>query len=483
MKTVDLLLVNPGNRVEQFAVLAPLAAVAQPLGVTLLAAYVRERGFTVAVFDAEAYGLTPSEAVAEIVKQYDPPCLVGLSAFTTKMTAAGAILYGLKQRWPEAKMVLGGHHPSAVPGRTLREEAVDYVIKGEGFFPVTALLHRLERGDHCYDIKGVWLWRPDGTVHNGGQAPGIENLDDLPLMAWDLLPMDRYRAHHWQTWGRGLDMNGFALIYTSLGCPFTCAYCSVNVVYEKHTVRYRSPMRVADEIEYLINVYGVKHFEIIDDTFTTNRKHVTAICEEIIRRGLGDKINAWCFSRVDRADSRFLSLMKRAGINWVFMGLESGNDTVLLGVDKKQTVGGIYRAVDAVHEAGINVGGNYIFGLPEDTQESMEQTFKLAQDLNTESANFFVMMAYPGSFMRQQAPDRSDLPAHWSQYGFFTPGAVPLRNGKFSPQEIIAFRDRAFREYFGSTRYQSMMRERFGEDALRFLQEQVLSRQIERRVV
>ncbi len=481
-QTVDLLLVNPGNRVEQFANLAPLATVAQPLGIAMLAAYVREQGISVAIFDAEAYGLTPVEAADQIEALYNPPLLVGLSAFTTKMTSAGHIMQELKRRWPETKMMCGGHHPSAIPERTLREEATDYVIKGEGFYPVTELMQRLKKGEHCYDIMGVWLWRPDGTVHPGGQAPGPQKLDELQFPAYDLLPMKQYKAHHWQAWGRGtIDTTGFSLIHTSLGCPYNCSYCSVNVVYERHTVRYRSPVKVADEIEHLINVYGVQHFEFIDDTFTTNRKHVEAICDEIISRGLGDKVNAWAFSRVDRADPRFLAKMKAAGINWVFMGLESGNDTVLLGVDKGQSVADIREAVDKVHAAGIHIGGNYVFGLPEDTHESMDQTFALARDLNTEYANFFIMMSYPGSFMHDALPPADALPKKWSQYGFFAPDALPLRNATVSAADILERRDRAFKEYFGGERYQGMVEQKFGSETLEFLRSQVLSKQLVRR--
>jgi len=478
-QAVDLLLVNPGNRVEQFASLAPLATVAQPLGIAMLAAYVRKHGISVAIFDAEAYGLTPIEAVDEIEKLYEPK-VVGLSAFTTKMTSAGEIMRELKRRWPEVLTVFGGHHPSALPERTLQEEAADFVIKGEGFYPMVELMRRVEQRKPKQGIQGVWCRNKNGTVYAGGQAGGVPNLDELPFAAWDLLPMSQYRAHHWQAWGRGLDTSKFSLIHTELGCPFGCIYCSVNVVYEKHTVRYRSPKRVVDEIEHLIHEYGVQHFEIIDDIFTVNRKHVEALCEEITQRKLGDKINAWCFSRVDRADPRFLAKMKAAGINWVFMGLESGNDTVLLGVDKKQTVAEIREAIDAVHKAKINIGGNFVFGLPEDTEESMQQTFNLAKDLNTEYANFFIMMAYPGSKMRDDVKD--GLPEKWSQYGFFTPDSLPLRNATITAKRIIEFRDQAFKDYFGSERYQNMVVERFGQETLTFLREQVLSKQIERRV-
>ena len=480
MSAVDLLLINPGNRLEQFAGLAPLATVAQPLGIALLASYLRDRGIGVAIIDAEAEELTPEQAV-DRAEQYDP-LFIGLSAFTTKMTAAGAVLAEVKRRMPAVLTLAGGHHPSALPEQTLREEAADFVIKGEGFLPIAELVKRYKRKIRmASDIRGVWYLNADGSVHDGGQAPGVASLDELPLAAWDLLPMDKYRAHHWQTWGRGLDVNGFALVYTSLGCPFSCNYCSVNVVYEKRKIRYRSPVPVIDEIEHLIKEYGVQHFEIIDDTFTVHRHHVEALCDEIARRGLGSKINAWCFSRVDRADPRFLSKMKAAGINWVFMGLESGNDTVLLGVNKGQTVADIREAVGVVHDAGIHVGGNFVFGLPEDTHASMQSTLDLAKELNTEYANFFIMMAYPGAEMREAVVcSGAELPKKWAQYGFFAPDSLPLANATISSRQILEFRDNAFREYFGSERYQAMVVEKFGVETLTFLREKVLSKRIER---
>ena len=130
-KKIDLLLVNPGNRLEQFAKLSDLATVAQPLGIAILASIVREKGVSVEIFDAEAEFMTPDQAVQAIVDRYDP-IVVGLTAFTTKMTAAGMILKGIKEYMPNVVKVIGGHHPSAIPKETLLNETVDFVIAGEG---------------------------------------------------------------------------------------------------------------------------------------------------------------------------------------------------------------------------------------------------------------------------------------------------------------------------------------------------------------
>lgn len=475
---VELLLVNPGNRLEQFAALNELATVAQPLGIAMVAAFVREAGHSVAIVDAEAGFLTPEQTMIEVEK-YDPE-LLGISAFTTKMTAAGRTLKLVKEQMPHVKTVVGGHHPSVVPERTLREEAADFVVKGEGYYPTLALLQELKKTKPNFNIEGVWYLK-NGKVIDNGRAQGIKNLDELPFAAWDLLPMEKYRAHHWQTWDYGLDQTHFAVLHTSLGCPFDCDYCSVNVVYGRNATRYRGIAHVVDEMELLVNEYGIKHLEIIDDTFTINPKRVEALCDEIIARGLGNKLNMWCFARTNTVKPELMQKMKRAGFNWVFMGFESGNDMVLQGNNKRQTVSQIDSANDTVHEAGIHVGGNYVFGLPGDTQESMQQTLDLAQKLNTEYANFFVVMAYPGTRLHQDALRKGyPLPDKWGQYGFFAPDALPLRNENLSAEEILRFRDSAFKQYFTREKYQTMIEKKFGQKALDFLNSKVLVKNITR---
>lgn len=479
MRDIDLLLVNPGNRLEQFAGLNELATVAQPLGLAMIAAFVREYGFSVAIIDAEAEFWTPEGTIEEIEK-YNP-LLIGLSAFTTKMTSAGRILNLIKERMPDVKTSIGGHHASAIPERTLSEERVDFVIKGEGFNPMVDLLARLKAGIGNYDIQGVWYKGRGGVVDNG-RAEGIKNLDSLPFAAWDLLPMSKYRAHHWQAWDYDVnDLSGFAVIFSSWGCPYDCAYCSVNVVYGKHTARYRSPGKVVEELELLVEKYGIKYVEIIDDTFTLNAERVGRLCDEIMSHNLGDKLRTWCFARTDRVSPKLMEKMRRAGIEWVFMGFESGKDTILENVDKHQTVEQIKQAVDIVQSAGIHVGGNYIFGLPHDDFETMQATLDLAKELNTEYANFFPVMCYPGTRLLDMALEKGyPLPERWGQYGFFAPDAVPMRTEALTPQDILHFRDNAFKEYFGSGRYQSMIRMKFGQKVVDYINDKVLGKELVR---
>lgn len=478
-KRIDLLLINPGNRLEQFAKLHELATVAQPLGIAILAAIARARGLSVEICDAEVEFWTPQQAVDEIVARWDP-LVVGISAFTTKMTAAGLILKGVKEKLPGTVTVLGGHHGSAVPERCLREEAVDFVVAGEGFEPVIEIVKRVKEKRLSFDAPGIW-YKTGGSITGNGRAAGPENLDELPYAAWDLLPMEKYRAHHWQAWDHNLDQSGYAVIFTSLGCPFACEFCSVNVVYGKRGTRFRSPAHVVGEIKLLIEKYNIKHFEIVDDLFTVNPKRVHAICDEIIAQGLGEKINAWCFGRTNTIEKELVRKMKRAGINWIFMGIESGDEGVLNSIQKKQTLEKIYKANDILRKENIHIGGNFIFGLPEDTRSTMQSTIELACDMNADYSNFFLAMAYPGTSLHELARKKGyPLPEKWGQYGFFAPDAVPLRNEALSVEDILDFRDRAFETYFTGARYQNRVREVFGEHIVTFLKEKVLSKKIHR---
>jgi anaerobic magnesium-protoporphyrin IX monomethyl ester cyclase len=450
---LDLLLVNPGNLISQFGGVSEYATIAQPLGLAMLAAYVREHGFTVEILDAEVLRMDADQTVDYIIQKN--PRFMGITAFTTKMTAAGHILKLLKKRRINIKTIIGGHHPSAIPEDTYNSERVDFVVKGEGYHPLVNILN--------------------GTAISPIQiAEPMKNIDDLPLPAWDLLPMDKYRAHHWQTWGYGRP-NSFALVYTSLGCPFQCKFCSVSNVYGKRIYRQKTPERTMKDFDQLHDQYHTKHIEIIDDTFTLNKKHAEAVCELLIERDYG--FNMWAFSRVDTSTPRLYEKMKAAGINWVFMGVEAGNEDILDGVVKLSNLEKIKNAIHIAHEAGIHVGTNYVFGLENETQTTMQETLALAMELCTEWANFFIAMPYPGTEMYQKA-DQSQLPEEWEQYGFFAPNAKPLPTKTLTSEQIIQFRDAAFYLYYSNERYQNMIEEQFGKK--QYIQE-MLQRRIGRK--
>ena len=470
--TLDLLLVNPGGREKLYQALGDaLAAVEPPLWCRLIAGYVRDRGHGVAILDSEAENMPP-DAVAAAVAARAPRlvCLVAFghqpSASTQQMTGAGAIATAIKARDPERPILIVGGHVSALPERTLREEAVDYACKGEGPVTVVGLLAALADPDGAplAAIPGL-VWWDDNEPWVNLSAPLISDLDeDLHGNAWDLLPMDRYRAHNWQCFADLEARQPYAAIYTSLGCPYQCSFCCINAPFDANRYRMRAPARVVDEIRTLHETHGVRTFKIVDEMFVLNERHVRAICEGLI--GLGLDLNIWAYARVDTVKPEMLSTLRRAGFQWLALGIESGSKHVRDGADKALRHDDIVGIVREIQKAGINVIGNFIFGLPDDDAASMRATLDLAVELNCEFANFYSAMAYPGSRLYADAiANGVSLPENWSGYSQHSEDCLPLPTETLASAEVLRFRDRAFDAYFANPRYLDMLTQRFGWQA------------------
>lgn len=318
------------------------------------------------------------------------------------------------------------------------------------------------------NIPGLWV-RGDSQIP---RAKNIENLDDeIPRQAWELLDMHLYRAHNWHLW-TGDKSGGYATIQTSLNCSFACNFCCIASPFGDRTMRFWSPQNVIGQISTLVRDYGITNIKIADEMFCLQKKHVREICEGLIAAGIADKLNIWAYARIDTVkDQDLLRLMRRAGFRWLGIGIESGSKHVRDGVEKGRFVDSDIRAaVWRVRDAGIAVAANYIFGLPDDTMESMQQTLDLAIELNTEWANFYCAMAYPGSALHYAA-DPATLPEHqggpgWIGYSQHAFESMPLPTETLAYTEILDFRDAAFLAYFDHVKYRQLIHDRFGSEAL-----------------
>jgi radical SAM superfamily enzyme YgiQ (UPF0313 family) len=159
--------------------------------------------------------------------------------------------------------------------------------------------------------------------------------------------------------------------------------------------------------------------------------------------------------------------MAKAGITWVCLGIEAGGERVRKSVNKSIKIN-IEDVVGAIRKYGINVLGNYMFGLPEDNMETMQQTLDLAIKLNCEFVNFYSVMAYPGSRLFKVAEEK-DLPDSWDGYSQHSLEAKPLPTRYLSASEVLQFRDNAFNEYFSNERYLKMIKENFGEEVYKYI--------------
>lgn len=480
MNKTDLLLVNPGNKKAVYGKLGEsLSGVEPPVWTGLLASFIRDKGFKVVIIDAEAEGLS-SQEVAERVVACNPT-LVGVgtlganpsAASTPKMAAASEVLKALKLKQLKAKTIAYGIHVSALPEKTLRENTVDFVCRGETFYPFFELLKTLkaDQGREDFLIKGLWYLKDNQVVDNGW-ANLVKDLDEFGFIAWDLLPMDRYRAHNWHCFGHINQRSPYVVIYTSLGCPFDCKYCNIRALYNGQPgIRYRSVSKVVEEIDFLVKKYAVKNFKILDELFVLDKKRANEFCDLLIERNYG--LNIWAYARIDTVGEAVLNKLKQAGVNWLAYGIEAASRKVRDGVSKgKFDQTGIERVVKMTKSCGINIIGNFMFGLPDDDSESMQETLDLAKKLNCEYINFYTTMAYPGSVLYQESSERGvKLSSNWLEYSQFSRETTPLATKHLSAKEVLKFRDRAFDEYYKNPEYLKMIEEKFGQSTVEHIKQ------------
>jgi anaerobic magnesium-protoporphyrin IX monomethyl ester cyclase len=516
-RSPDLLLLHPGTNKKVYEKLAEdFAAVEPPFAAALTAGFVRDKGYSVELLDANAEKLT-AEETAERVLEFNPG-LIGIIAHGQQPSASSHLMGAIGDTCKEIKgrtntpILLRGIHPSSLPERTLREELVDFVARGEGYYTILGLLEGKEKSK----IPGL-AWLEDDTFQMNKSSPLIKNLDEeLSNVAWDLLPIDKYRAHEWHAFSVGIEnRQPYASLYTSLGCPFECTFCCINAEFKsaiaenkgngfftkrkeaellsvldktKPNIRYWSPDNVMKNIDYLVQEHGIKNIKFIDEMFVFNKKHVEGIADRIIERGYD--VNIWAYARIDTVkDRKLLEKIKKAGINWLVLGIESANKDIRHGADKKFGNEDIFKHVQQVEDVGINVLGNYMVGLRHDTHETMQETLDMALELNTPWFNMYATMAYPGApdynWAKEKGialPGDTNVPGSWTAYSHHSYYTLPLATENLPASEVLKFRDKAWNEYFNNESYLSLVKERFGESAVDYIKK-MRSHKIKRRIL
>ena len=473
----DLLLVNAGGSIRKKVYQTDnlnnnLPAIEPPFWAALTAGFLMKRGYNLGILDANAENLTHEET-AERIKILNPR-LVDIivygqqpSASTQLMGEVISLTKEIKKQGLNIKIAVSGPHPSALPKRTLLETESDFVAEGEGFYTLLGLLENNELSK----IPGLW-YKENGEILSNPRADIIKDVtSELSDVAWDLLPMDKYLAHNWHCLDDLSSRNRYASMYTTLGCPFNCSFCCIQAPFKAHSYREFSPEWVLNQIDTLVKRYNVKNIKFIDELFVLNPEHFVPIADGLIKRNYG--VNIWAYARIDTVKEEYLEKLKKAGFNWLALGIESGNEGVRKSVQKGRfDQSNIYDVVKKIKDAGINIIGNYMFGLPDDDLDTMQQTLNLAQGLNCEFSNFYAAMAYPGSRLYSEAVEKGlKLPNSWIEYSQHSYDCQPLPTNKISAKEVLEFRDYAFDAYHRNPRYLSMIEKKFGIGARKHIEE------------
>jgi radical SAM superfamily enzyme YgiQ (UPF0313 family) len=483
----DILFVHPNASEKIYQGLAKNnAAIEPPIWAAMLANSVRAKGHRPEILDAEVEGLDYLSAARRITEyKAKVVCFVVYgqqpSASSQNMEGATATARELKNLAPDTFVVFVGGHVAALPMETMdKEECIDAVCQNEGVYTLHALLSLSKIDDiELKRVPGLVFRDRDNHIHMNESSAIVAKEDlerDLPGMAWDLLPpLSRYRTAGWHSWSNNTEKQPFAALYTSLGCPYKCSFCMINIInrtkqgpnvtsQDSNAFRFWSPEFIITQFDEIAR-QGVKNVKIADELFVLNPRHFEAICDLIIERGYD--FNIWAYSRVDTCKPKYLAKLEKAGVKWLGLGIENPNNELRKEIHKEgfQDVK-VLDLINNIRDAGINVGGNYIFGLPYDTKESMEATLQFAIENPTEMANFYSAMAYPGSPLYNQARIfGQELPTTYSGFSQHSYDTLNLGNDNLSSAEILAFRDKAWDTYHSSEKYLNLLENKFGQKA------------------
>ena len=241
----------------------------------------------------------------------------------------------------------------------------------------------------------------------------------------------------------------------------------IGVAGKYSNMRFWSTDFIIKEFDKLIEM-GVRTIRIVDEMFLLNPKYYVPLCEKLAKRNKDDKLRMWSYSRIDTVKRpEILKLVRKAGIKWLCLGIESGNKSVRLEVAKgKFDDVDVREVIKKVHEADINVMANYIFGLPGDTHETIKQTFDLSLELCTAGWNTYAAMALPGSQLYKNALEKKyKLPENYEGYSFHSYETQPLPTETLKPEEILDYRDKSFKKYHLYKPFLNKMQQKFGKKA------------------
>ncbi|RMF92643.1 MAG: radical SAM protein [Candidatus Schekmanbacteria bacterium] len=404
-----------------------------PLGIGYLSSFIKAAGFEdVTIIDGLNRDLSNDEIVEECVKA---ECnIVGISIISDYRKEAFDLSKKLKKKG--LTVVLGGPHVSALPKMSLEDSNADYAICGEGEVTFVELIRQIASGEkYVGNIPGLL------SKGNAEITPRdfIEDLDSIPFPDWAQINPAKYKkAPH-----GGLIKNfPVAPVVSSRGCPFVCTFCASPNLWKKK-IRFRSAKNVVDEIEYLVREFKIKEIHFEDDNLTLKRSHIEDICNEILSRNIRISWATPNGIRVETVTPELLKLMKESGCYYLAFGIESGNQQILDNIKKKTKLETIEYAVREASKAGILTQGFFIFGLPGETEETIQETINFAKKIPLDRAQFLLLDVLPGSELFETIGNSSLLNQNYRSYQevSWLPAGLDRKTLQNAPA-------RAFRSFF-----------------------------------
>jgi anaerobic magnesium-protoporphyrin IX monomethyl ester cyclase len=435
------------------------------LGLAYLGAVSLQRGDETRIFDADV----EEQPLADFLREFRPH-IVGITANTPQVKQAWRTAEAIKQEM-DIPVVVGGPHVSVVREEldyeSLRQPPVDLVVRGEGeaiWIEICNLVEKYRQDqpdfssnammapelDLFREVNGVSYKTSDGELHRNPDAPVIADLDSLPWPAYSLFKMDQYT--NLQPATDSVDGARSFSIMTSRGCPYRCTFCSQSIMPIKW--RARSAENVIAEWRHLVQDLGALEIGVLDDSANIRKNRLLTLADMLVAENLNHV--PWIFVngiRANLADYDLLVKLKQAGLKRTAFGVETGDEQMIIKIDKHVDHDTIRQAFRNAKAAGIETIGFFIIGLPGDTRETMQKTIDFAIEIDPMIANFSMMTPYPGTIVYEQVKQAGRfLMDDWDDYVFFDQRAR-YEMGDLTAELVEDMYRRAYRQFYWRPKY------------------------------
>lgn len=383
------------------------------------------------------------------------PDLIGIGClFSGRFKNALLISRIIKKHYPNVPIVLGGIHPTTFPRQILNDYSyIDYIIIGEGEYSLIKLIKaHFNDKDLLKTVDGI-AFRENKRIFINEKKSFIENPDDLPFPAYNILNLKDYyfNTTRWHN-PKNLPVNITLPIISSRACPYRCTFCSMHMVHGRK-FRPRSPKNVVDEIEHLYNRYNHRYFSFMDDNLTLDKKRTLDICNEIVDRGLNIQFDTPNGVRINTLDKEVMDALIRAGLIRLCVAPESGSDFIRNKIiHKGLSTKEIYDFFDIVKDyKDLYIKAFFVIGFPEETKETLNETYEMIKRISVRQISIFNVIPFPGTALFEQCKNENliDLPLdnlhNLDTFANYNESDVPfVKPYKLEIDDLINFRKKAY---------------------------------------
>ncbi|MDD5650618.1 MAG: radical SAM protein [Candidatus Nanoarchaeia archaeon] len=432
---MKFLLIIPPSSIKVYKKSKLKAAVSEMpiVSIASLAAVLEENKVNTQILDLSV-SLDPLNDLNNKLIMFNPD-YVGITFTTPLYNEAKEIADIVKKFNPKIITIAGGVHVTALPQDTLKELNFDIAVLGEGEETLKEIIDKKPLSK----IKGI-AYKEKNKIKINPRRELIKNLDSLPLPAWHLFDLTKYKSSKLTTRNQPVGP-----IETSRGCVYGCTYCNKDIF--GRTFRFKSPERVIKEIEHMLKS-GFKEIHVWDDNFSTNLERAKKICDLIVEKNLKFSWALACGVRCDCIDEEFLLKVKKAGCYAIYLGVETGNPEILKKINKGETLEQIKKAFDMCKKIGIETVAFYMLGLPGETIETMNQTIEFAKNLGSDYAKFTITVPFPSTPLFHEWDKAGIIKTkEWSKYNFHTASKV-YDHPNLSWDTLEKYYNKAYREFY-----------------------------------